>query len=148
MAAYNAELYILQSVQSVLAQTFEDFELLVINDGSTDRTLDILSGIADRRLRILNNPTNLGVVGSRNRGMAEAVGRYVALLDADDFCLPTRFAKQKAFLDQHPETTIVGAEMSVLKRGEIGTQPADRGRRSARAAVDVAYKQPRRSTFQ
>ncbi len=127
MPAYNAELYIAQSVQSVLAQTFEDFELLVVNDGSTDRTLEILSGIADPRLRILDNAKNLGIVGSLNRAMSEAAGPYIARIDADDFCLPTRFAKQKQFLDEHPRTLIVGAEMLVLERGEIkrSRQPGD-----------------------
>ncbi len=127
MPAYNAELHILQSVKSVLAQTFEDFELLVVNDGSTDRTREILSEIADPRLRILDNPRNLGIVGSLNRAMAEAAAPYIARIDADDFCQPTRFAKQKAFLDQHPGTLIVGAEMAVLERGEIKRtrQPAD-----------------------
>ncbi len=127
MPAYNAEQYILQSVRSVLTQTFEDFELLVVNDASTDRTLEILSDIADHRLRILDNPRNLGIVGSLNRAMSEASGRYIARIDADDFCRPTRFAKQKAWLDQHPDTLIVGAEMSVLERGEIkrSRQPGD-----------------------
>lgn len=119
MPAYNAEIHILQSVKSVLAQTFEDFELLVVNDGSTDRTLEILSGIADPRVRILDNPRNLGIVGALNRAMSEAAGRYIARIDADDFCLPTRFAKQKAFLDRNPRTLIVGAEQGVLERGEI-----------------------------
>ena len=127
MPAYNAEHYISQSVRSVLAQTFEDFELLVVNDASTDRTLEILREIADPRLRIMDNPRNLGIVGSLNRAMSEAAGRYIARIDADDFCLPTRFAKQKAFLDQHPGTLIVGAEMLVLERGEIkrSRQPGD-----------------------
>ena len=119
MPAYNAEQYILQSVQSVLGQTREDFELIVVDDASTDRTLDILSGIRDHRLRIIENATNLGVVASGNRAMASAAGRYVARVDADDYCFPTRFAKQLAFLDNHPDTMIVGTEMSVLKRGTI-----------------------------
>ncbi len=100
--AYNAERYILQSVQSILAQTIEDFELIVVNDASTDRTLDILSAIHDRRLRVLTNDRNLGVVGAGNRALDEASGRYIARLDADDLCLPTRFAKQVAFLEQKP----------------------------------------------
>ena len=119
MPAYNAERYILQSVQSVLGQTREDFELIVVDDCSSDRTGEILAGIADDRLRIVRNAQNLGVVGSLNRAMGEAAGRYIARIDADDYCLPTRFAKQSAFLDQHPGTMIVGSEMSVLKRGAI-----------------------------
>ena len=140
LPAYNAELHILQSVKSVLGQTFEDFELLVVNDGSTDRTLEILSGIADPRLRILNNSRNLGIVGSLNRAMSEAAGRYIARIDADDFCLPTRFAKQMEFLDQHPRTLVVGSEMSVLERGEIkrSRQTADADPRVLRWMLHVS----------
>ncbi len=119
MPAYNTERYILQSVQSVLGQTFEDFELLVIDDCSTDETAKILSSIQDRRLRVLHNERNLGVVGSLNHGMGEARGRYVARMDADDLCLPTRFVKQKAYLDQHPDVVMVGTEMSVLDKGQV-----------------------------
>ncbi len=119
MPAYNAEAYIRQSVQSVLAQTFEDFELLVVNDGSSDSTRDILASFADPRLRILDNHTNLGIVGSLNRAFAEARGRYIARMDADDFSLPLRFARQKAFLDSHPGTVIVSTEMSLLEEGNI-----------------------------
>jgi glycosyltransferase involved in cell wall biosynthesis len=127
MPAYNADRYILQSVQSILAQTFEDFELIVVNDASTDRTLDILSSIRDLRLRVLTNDRNLGVVGAGNRALGEASGRYIARLDADDLCLPTRFAKQVAFLDRNPRVLVLGTEQSVLERGEIrfSRQPAD-----------------------
>ncbi len=119
LPAYNAERYILQSVQSVLAQTFEDFELLVVNDKSTDGTADILSSVQDRRLRVIHNECNLGVVGALNRALTEARGRYIARIDADDFCLPTRFAKQKQFLDLNPEVQLVGSEMFILEDGRI-----------------------------
>jgi hypothetical protein len=119
MPAYNTERYILQSVQSVLGQTFEDFELLVIDDCSTDGTAKILSSIDDRRLRVLRNERNLGVVGSLNHGMGQARGRYIARIDADDLCLPTRFAKQKTYLDLHPDVVMVGTEMSVLDGGQV-----------------------------
>ncbi len=119
MPAYNARAYIRQSVQSVLAQTFEDFELLVVNDGSTDETREILAGIDDRRLRIIDNPRNLGIVGTLNHGLQEARGRYIARADADDFCLPQRFARQKAFLDSHPDTVIVATEMALLEDGNV-----------------------------
>ena len=119
MPAYNAERYVLSSVLSVLAQTFEDFELLVVDDCSTDRTAEILSSIQDRRLRVLRNETNLGIVGSLNRAMAEARGRYIARIDADDYCVPTRFAKQKRFLDQHPDILLVGAGTFILEGGQV-----------------------------
>ncbi len=119
MPAYNAKAFIRQSVQSVLAQTFEDFELLVINDGSTDETREILAEIDDSRLRIVDNPRNLGIVSTLNRGLQEARGRYIARADADDFCLPQRFARQKAFLDSHPDTVIVASEMTLLEDGNV-----------------------------
>jgi hypothetical protein len=119
MPAYNAERYILQSIQSVLGQTFEDFELLVIDDCSIDGTAKILSSIHDRRLWVLRNERNLGVVGSLNHGMGQARGRYIARIDADDLCLPTRFAKQKSYLDLHPDVVMVGTEMSVLDEGQV-----------------------------
>ena len=119
LPAYNAEAYILGSVQSVLAQTQRDFELIVVNDCSTDRTAEILAGIRDDRLRVLDNPANLGVVGSLNHAMAHAAGRYVARIDADDYCTPTRFARQKAFLDAHERAVLVGTEMSVLSGGQV-----------------------------
>lgn len=127
LPAYNAERYILQSVQSVLAQTFEDFELLVVDDCSTDGTGGILASIRDQRLRVMRNPANLGIVGSLNRAMAAARGRLIARTDADDYCLPTRFAKQKAFLDRHPGIQLVGSRMFNLENGTVRSpfQPAD-----------------------
>jgi Glycosyl transferase family 2 len=119
MPAYNAERYVLQSVQSVLAQTFEDFELLVVDDCSTDGTAGILSSVADRRLRVLRNEVNLGIVGTLNRAMAAARGRYIARTDADDFCLPTRFAEQTRYLDRHPKIVLVGTGVSTLEGGVI-----------------------------
>lgn len=127
LPVYNGEPYVLQSIQSVLAQTFEDFELLVVDDCSTDGTPAILASIADRRLRVLRNPVNLGIVGTLNRAMGEARGRYIARADADDFCLPTRFARQAEFLDRNPGVLLTGTRMSNLEGGVIrdNRQPAD-----------------------
>ncbi len=119
MPAYNAERYILSSILSVLAQTFEDFELLVVDDCSTDGTADILASIRDPRLRVLRNHANLGIVGTLNHAMAEARGHYIARIDADDYCVPTRFAKQKRYLDQHPDVLLVGTETFILESGRI-----------------------------
>ncbi len=102
-----------------MSQTLENFELIVVNDSSSDRTLEILSSIRDGRMRVLTNAENLGIVASLNRAMGEASGRFIARIDADDFCQPTRFARQFAFLNDHPSTLLVGTEMSVLDRGRI-----------------------------
>ena len=80
---YNKEAAIERTIQSVLCQEFHDFELIVVNDGSTDHSLDVVKGISDERIRIINQQ-NSGVSAARNRGMNEANGEYVLFLDADD----------------------------------------------------------------
>ncbi|MDQ2803725.1 MAG: glycosyltransferase [Pseudomonadota bacterium] len=119
MPAFNAERTVRQAINSVLAQTFEDFELLVVNDGSDDGTAAILDSIADPRLRVITNPRNLGIVGAANRGAAMARGRYIARLDADDIARPTRLARQVSFLDRHPDILLLGTEMTDLERGQM-----------------------------
>lgn len=119
MPAYNAERYVLQSIQSVLAQTEEDFELIVVDDCSQDSTPDILRGIGDRRLKVIRNEVNQGVVAASNIARSHARGRYIARLDSDDYAQPTRFRSQREFLDRHPEIDLVGTEMSVLLDGRI-----------------------------
>ena len=127
MPVYNADRYVFQSIQSVLAQTFEDFELIVVDDASSDGTAQILSSIRDRRLRLLTNTSNMGIVGSLNRALGEAGGQYIARADADDFCQPTRIARQRAFFDACPDILMVGTGMSVLEHGRISfsRQPVD-----------------------
>ena len=108
MPAFNAEKYVAEAAKSIFDQTFTNFELIVVNDGSTDRTLEILNAIADDRLRILSNDNNMGVVKSTNKGIAEARGRYIARQDADDISLPERLQKQFEYLEQHPEIALLG----------------------------------------
>lgn len=117
LPAFNAERYIRQSIDSVLGQTFEDLELLVAYDTSSDGTAELLEQVTDPRVRVLHSPTNLGIIGSLNRAMGEARGRYVARLDADDICLPTRFARQVAFLDENPAVLLVGTRMGDFENG-------------------------------
>lgn len=120
MPAYNADAFVRGSVESVLAQTLADLELIVVDDCSTDRTGEILRGIGDPRLRLYRNERNLGIVATLNRAHGLARGAYIARLDADDLSLPTRFEKQRRFLEQHPEVMIVGARMQRLVDGQIG----------------------------
>lgn len=119
MAAYNADRFILESIQSVLAQTWTDFELIVVDDGSVDRTAEIVLSLEDPRIRLLRQPRNLGVVAARNAAAAVARGRHIAILDADDLAHPTRFALQKSFLDARPDVQMVGSEMSLLEKGRV-----------------------------
>jgi glycosyltransferase involved in cell wall biosynthesis len=106
---YNREKYIAVAIDSILAQTFTDFELLVIDDGSTDGTVEIAQSYHDPRLRLVGNETNLGVPKTRNKGIHLARGEYLAFLDSDDWAYPERLGKQVAFLDSHPDYAAVGA---------------------------------------
>lgn len=111
---HNREHYIRVAVNSILAQTFEDFELVVVDDGSTDRTAEVLAGYSDPRLQVLRNPANLGIPASRNRGLEAARGEYIALLDSDDHAYPDRLARQVKYLDANPEITQVGSWCSFM----------------------------------
>ena len=127
MPAYDRERYIGDAIASVLAQTFEDFELLVVDDGSTDRTAEIAAGTGDPRVRLLQNETNLGIPATRNRGIEAARGEFVAMLDSDDRAEPTRLAKQVRFLDRHPSHALVGTWFRYMdsegKPGRMGKRP-------------------------
>ncbi|VXD25470.1 conserved hypothetical protein [Planktothrix serta PCC 8927] len=103
--AYNAEKTIQQTIDSILNQTFEDFEIIVINDGSTDSTLDIVSNIHDPRIQVFSYP-NSGASTSRNRGLAVATGEYIALLDADDLWTPDKLESQYQALQNHPQAAV------------------------------------------
>jgi len=92
MPAYNREEYIGEAIDSILCQTIEDFELLVIDDGSTDGTVKIVEEkySRDRRVRLLKNARNLGIAFTRNIGIYESRGEYIAFMDSDDISLPSR----------------------------------------------------------
>ena len=114
MPAYNAEKYIEEAITSVLNQTFTDFELLVINDGSTDGTEKIILSFNDERIRYIKNERNLKLVATLNKGIDLARGKYIARMDADDVCLPDRLKKQWEYLEKHPETGLCGTWAFVI----------------------------------
>lgn len=107
--AYNASRYLPETLNSLLAQSFTDFELLVVDDGSTDDTPGLLEEFrqGDPRVRVVTNERNKGRPATRNVGLGLARGRYLALMDADDYCIPERLALQVAYLDAHPEVDIL-----------------------------------------
>lgn len=121
LPVYNCELYIKGAIDSILNQTFSDFELLVIDDASTDKTVEIIKSYNDIRINLTQKPKNLGYTDSLNYGLSCAKGEYIARMDGDDFSLPTRFEKQVVFLDAHPETVLCGANYSIID-SEITTQ--------------------------
>lgn len=110
MGVYNSEPYLAEAVESILNQSFTDFEFLIINDGSTDNSPTILADYAGRDARIvLNpNPTNIGHANSLNRGLKLARGEYIARMDSDDISLPNRLLRQVEFMDAHPAVGVCG----------------------------------------
>lgn len=104
---YNCPDYIGEAVESILAQTFQDFELIVIDDGSTDGTPDVVRQYSDPRIRLITQ-ANRGLAATLNRGIELARGRYIARQDQDDRSMPERLAKQVAFLDTHDDCALVG----------------------------------------
>lgn len=108
MPTFNREPYIAAAMASILRQKSCDLELLVIDDGSTDRTPDIASGFRDDRVRLMRHEHNLGIAQSRNHGLELARGQYIANLDSDDIAHPHRLAIQAAFLEAHPDLAAVG----------------------------------------
>lgn len=128
MAVYDGEMYLDEAIQSVLNQTFTDFEFIVINDGSIDGTSQIIERYRrlDSRIRAYEQ-ANRGLVVALNRGLELARGEYVARMDADDISLPERVAKQVAFMDAHPEVGICGTWIETFGSGEVVVRryPAD-----------------------
>lgn len=101
LPAYNAEKYIGQTISSLLNQTFTDFELLVIDDGSTDNTVSIIKNFTDSRIVLIQNEQNLGLVKTLNKAALLSKGKYIARMDADDIALPQRLQLQTEFLETH-----------------------------------------------
>lgn len=116
MPVFNGEAFLGKTIDSILRQTYRDFELLAIDDASTDRTPDVLRSYDDERLRIVRNPHNLGLTRALNVGLREARGELVARQDADDISYPRRLARQTAFLDANPEIVALGTQFVSINR--------------------------------
>ena len=114
LATHNDEPFLGAAIDSVLAQTFSDFELLIVLDASTDRSREIIERYDDPRIRLLLNETNIGLGASLNRGLAIITSEYVARLDGNDLCFPERLARQVAYLDAHPEVAAAGSQATLI----------------------------------
>ena len=108
MSVYNGELYLAEAIESILAQTFDSFEFLIINDGSTDSSEKIINSYDDPRIRLENNEGNKGLVYSLNKGLNLARGKYIARMDCDDIAWPHRLEKQFTFMEANPNVGICG----------------------------------------
>lgn len=122
MSVYNNNRHLAASINSILSQSFADFELILIDDASSDQSLKIIQDLAfsDSRIKVLRNRENLGLTKSLNQGLKIARGRYIAREDADDLSRPERFAVQCQYLEKHPEIFLAGSSAALIdKSGKI-----------------------------
>ena len=122
MSVYNGEKYLQEAIESILNQTFENFEFIIVNDAATDKTKEILECYKekDSRIRIITNTVNIGLTKSLNKIIKRASGVYLARMDADDIALPQRLEKQVDFLRVHPEVGLLGtSSFEINKKGDI-----------------------------
>ena len=122
LPVYNAQDYLRDAVESILAQTYRDFTFIIINDGSTDDSLEILQEYADKDKRIkLVSRENRGLIYTLNEAISLCDSKYIARMDADDVALPKRFEKQVDYLERHPKVAVLGTGYRYLtETGEIG----------------------------
>lgn len=125
LPVYNAESYVAEAIESILNQTYKNFEFIIVNDGSSDRSEEAILSISDERIRYYRNEVNLGLIGTLNKSISLSSGKYLARMDNDDISMPERLAKQVAFLEAHPEVGVLGtAFYNIDKAGEIFSETA------------------------
>ena len=114
MAVYNYEGFISESIESILSQSFTDFEFVIVDDASTDNTANIIKSYKDPRIVFIQNQENIGQTRSLNKGLKVAKGKYIARIDGDDIALENRLSKQVEFLDRNPAVGVVGAWLEAI----------------------------------
>ncbi len=119
MPVYNGEKYLREAIESILSQTFKNFEFIIINDGSTDKTEDIILSYRDPRIVYIKNEINLKIVETLNKGLAYASGEYIARMDADDISLPDRLKMQVNYMDRHKNVGVCGCSIEIFGEEKI-----------------------------
>lgn len=125
MSVFNSENFLRESIESILDQSFRDFEFIIVNDASTDRSLEIIESYPDERIVVISNDENIGLTRSLNKALYAARGEYVARMDADDISLPERLERQVSFLDDHPEIGFCGTQVQYHGAKNPGYYPMD-----------------------
>jgi glycosyltransferase involved in cell wall biosynthesis len=129
MPVYNGAKYLKEAINSVLAQTYNSFEFIIINDGSTDHSEDIIKSFTDERIKYIKNE-HMGLIDSLNLGIKKSLGEYIARFDADDICEPNRLEEQIKFFKDNPQMALVGSWATTInedgiKTGELKYPPRD-----------------------
>jgi glycosyltransferase involved in cell wall biosynthesis len=140
MPVFNAERYLDEAIESILNQSFEGFELVVVDDFSSDSSAAKARALQTRdpRVRLLQNQQGKGVAGARNTGIANASGELIAWMDADDVSAPTRLEAQIEYLREHPEISVCGTHLAVYEDGAIWRSPPD----DARIRAELLFNSP------
>lgn len=123
MPVYNCALYIKEAVDSILNQTYSDFEFLIIDDASTDGTIDLIKDYTDTRIKLIEKPVNTGYTNSLNFGLSIAKGEYIARMDGDDISLPERFEKQVEFLNENKDVVLCGTALKIIDSDRVICYP-------------------------
>lgn len=142
MPAFNAERFIGASIRSVLAQDFDDFELLIVDDGSTDGTAELVEDFHDKRIRLLRNETNCGLVETLNKGLREARGTWVARQDADDLSRTDRLGRQLAYFRDNPDDVVVASEARLIDERDRGCGLLRLPRTRDQLRWDLCFRNP------
>lgn len=146
MSVYNADRFLREAVESILDQTFKEFEFIIINDGSTDRSAVILEEFRQKDIRVVisTHPNNQGIVAALNSGLAKARGKYIARMDADDISLPHRLQDQVSWMDAHPQVDICGAWVELIGAAQGGSwrHPVEHASIHARMLFSNALAHP------
>jgi glycosyltransferase involved in cell wall biosynthesis len=125
MSVYNGEPFLAETIQSILTQSLTDFEFLIIDDASTDNSMDIIRSFKDKRIRLVQQDTNQGIANSLNHGLSLAQGNYIAVIDQDDIALPMRLSVSKAALDDNPNLGLVGTSFRFIDENSKLLPPID-----------------------
>jgi glycosyltransferase involved in cell wall biosynthesis len=142
MPTYNVAQYLPEAIDSVLAQTYTNWELIVVDDGSTDHTAAVLERYRDPRIRVFRLPRNAGRSHARNEAVRRARGRYVAICDSDDISVPDRFEVEVDFLERHPDVDVVSGRIECFPGPQMvfpDDGPEAIARRFARGHIGVAH---------
>ncbi len=144
MSVYNGEAYLKEAMDSILAQTYENWECIVINDCSSDNTAPILEGykIKDKRVQVFHNEKNLRLPASLNRALKLASGKYIVRMDGDDLCRSDRLERQVAFMEEHPELSIVSCRYFGLKGDKAFPASMQRSGTAARTKALFLFFNP------
>ncbi|MDC7771444.1 glycosyltransferase [Priestia megaterium] len=144
MPVYNGEKYLAEAIESILNQTYQDYEFLIINDGSTDRSEAIINTYRDKRIRLVNNNENIKLIATLNKGIELSRGKYIARMDCDDISHPTRLSEQVEYMEKNQDVVMCGTwvETIGLGRKQIWKYPTEHNQIQASLLFECVLAHP------